>query len=211
MNAPVRGQLRMKGGSHNASLADENREAVAPRQNFHLRPGLQNPRGADKDHLQRLSAQLRGPNKNGGINLPPISIALHNRIQQPKAHLRRMPHLARQQNDSRAGSKDRPLRCKVFERIQKTAALQKLQHRCRFTARKNKTIDTVDFFRLANLKSLRAGFLQRQGVSGKIALNGKNTNARLIRSLSQFVLFPRSTEQKKTETQSASGIPVSEP
>src|SRR5208283_3138804 len=60
LHASVRGHLRMEGGHEQMSLAYENREAVALRENLDAWSHARDAWRADEDHLQRAARQRRG-------------------------------------------------------------------------------------------------------------------------------------------------------
>ena len=72
----------MEGGRHDLALANQDREAIALGQHFNGRTGLGNAWGADEDHLQRAAGKLGFGSQNGRVDLAPVSVALHDGIEQ---------------------------------------------------------------------------------------------------------------------------------
>ena len=75
-----------------------------------------------------------------GVNLPPISIALHHCIQHAQRALCRVVHLARQQNRASACAKDRVRRAVGCQRLKEPVFLQELEHCGGLAAGQNQTI-----------------------------------------------------------------------
>ncbi len=117
----------MKGGRQNPALPHQYRIAFAKGQNLHARSGLNDARSANEDHLQRSARQRGFRGQNSRVNLPPISVALHYRIQNAQAALRRVANLPRQQNGPGAGAKDRFASAELLSKPQRSGAFEEIE------------------------------------------------------------------------------------
>jgi len=151
MNATVSAQFGMKRGSHYVYLANQGRQAIATGQNIDSRSHLKNPRGSDENHLQRAARQRGFATEDARVDLAPEGIALDNRIEYAEASLGRIADLARKQDGSRAGAKDRALPAEPLQVVKEATPFEKLEHGCGLAAGEDQSVETLKLVRLAHL------------------------------------------------------------
>lgn len=80
MDTGILTQLGVEGSGEDVALTDENGEAVASGESLDLGACTSNARGADEDHLQRVSFDLRRGGEDGRVDLAAIGVALDRDI-----------------------------------------------------------------------------------------------------------------------------------
>lgn len=111
------------------------------------------------------------------IDLPPVCITFNDYIDQPKRSLRRIIHLSRQDNSSRAGAEDRfASASKVENRAFEAFLLDKLEHRRALATRQNETVYRAEIVRSPYFYRDRAGTSEGSRMGGEITLDGQHAD-----------------------------------
>ena len=84
MDPPIGRKFRVKGGSHDSALPYQHRGAIPLGQNLDRAPGLDKSRSANEDHLQRTTGKAGFSREDCRIDLPAVSVALDDGIQEPE-------------------------------------------------------------------------------------------------------------------------------
>lgn len=161
---------------HEFSLSDKYWEAVAAGQYLNLGTGLDNARGANENHFKRFAGKRRWRDEDAGVNLAPVSVSFHDRVERAQAALNGIAHVAREQDSAGAGAERGVGVNEFFQTIKEVAALKESEHRGGLATGKDEAVDQIEFVGIADRHGGSAGFREGGGVGGVIALDGEDTD-----------------------------------
>lgn len=170
----------MEGGGEDILLADEGRKAVALGEDFDFGAGADDARGADVDHFERAAFELRGRGGDGAVVLASVGVALDGCVEDGEAFLRGIADFFGQKDASGAGAEGRLLADEALEGVEETVAGEESEEGGRFAAGNDEAVDVCQFFRLADEDGFGSGVAEGGGVSVEIALNGEDSDARIL-------------------------------
>ena len=173
LHAGIGGHLGMEGGDEQVPLAHQGRKAIALGEHFNIRTYARDARRSDEDHLQRAAGQLGREGEDGGVNLTAVCVALNCGVEHCQAALRRVQHLARQQDAAGACSEAGSGGDKLPERVKESILLEELEHSGRFAARYDESIETGQLLRLSHQHRARSCPCEGARMSLVIALEGE--------------------------------------
>ncbi len=182
VNAPVVRELRMKGRCEKIPLTDEYREPFAPGEDLDAGTDSCQTGSTNEYHFERTTGKRSGLGEDGGINLPTVSVAFDDGIEQTQGQLRWMKDLAGDQYCACTGAEHRACRRKFFERLEEPPTLEEFQHGGGFTARQDESIQgrtvQAEVFWILHQRRDRTGFNECVSMSSVVALNSQDTDAR---------------------------------
>jgi len=177
VNTGVLRELRMKSSRQVPPLLYQDGIAPITSENFGVVTHAPNNGSADKDRLHVAFHTFRLQASNAAVELAPISVALHFHIHQTERRLRRVGYPRRQQDCSRARSKDGMLAAELAQRIEQLLFLEQFHHGGAFAARNYQPLHAFQIRRRPYFHGLRAGASESALVRFEIALEGKNTDS----------------------------------
>src|SRR5579862_1590411 len=140
VNAPVIGELRMKGRSEKIPLPYKHRKPFTAGEDLDFGTDLCQAWSANEYHFKRTAGKRSGLCQDRGVNLPSVGVAFDDGIEQTKRPLRWMKDLSGDQDCSCTGPEHRARRRKFFERLEEPPPLEEFQHGGGFTAWKDQPI-----------------------------------------------------------------------
>jgi hypothetical protein len=176
--APVVGEFGMKSRGEEVSLAHEDREVFAPGEHFYPRTNLRKAGRADEYHFQRAARKPGGLGEDGGVDLAPVGVAFDDRIKQTERTLGRVQNFTGEEDSPGAGAKHGSGCRELFERLEESAALKELEHGGGFAPREDESVKAFELFGVADFGGIGACFDERFSMSGVVALDGEDTDAR---------------------------------
>src|ERR1700722_8761533 len=163
----------MEGAREQVPLPDECWMAIALGEHLDSIADASYARRADEDHFERATRNLCRERKYGRVNLTAVGIALNGGIERAEAALFGLENFARQQNGSGTGAKNRLGQSKLFERIEESAVLKKLEHGGRFATGQYEAVESGQFLRFAHQHSLRSAVAKGARVRFVVALKSE--------------------------------------
>src|SRR5262249_13420243 len=106
-DAGVSRELGMEGRRQHVAVADEHGRAGGAGEDLGAGPELDEPRGPDEDRGERASGQARLERRLERVDLPPVRVSLHDRVEEAEARLGGRSDLAREEDRSGAGAEER--------------------------------------------------------------------------------------------------------
>src|SRR5262249_23299852 len=146
-----------------------------------------NPRRANEDHLDRRRAtvEARAAVRLEGLALPAVGVALHADIDEAERKLRRILHIAREENQAGARAEDRPaFGMKLLERGNEARRVHQLEQRGALAPRYDEAVDVPELLGLTYFDrldlagaALAAAARERLGVQIEVALEREDADA----------------------------------
>src|SRR6185295_8325489 len=111
------------------------------------------------------------------VHLTPVAIALDPDVDQPERSLRRIIHVSRKHDSSRARAKDRsPAARKVDYWLSEILFIDELHHRCALAAGNDESVKVIKFRGAPDFDSIRADVFDRANMRVEVTLNRKHAD-----------------------------------
>lgn len=144
---------------------------ATPGEYLYTRAGASYHRSPNKNCFEGAGIQNTGmADLYVALQLPSVSISSYPDVHQSQTDLTGVLYVARQQNRSGTGSKDRVLPPEIQQGLGKIFVLQEFQQRRAFTAGDDQSFAGKELLPVAHLDGLGACLLKRARVGFKVSL-----------------------------------------
>jgi len=171
VDAGVLGEFRMEGRGHDTSLPHQHRVVAAFGEDFDAFSDARDAWGADKDHLQRRTAQGGFSLDDGGVDLAAVGVALDRDVEGIEAGLVWVDDVLGQHDGSSTSAEGGFAVYEVLEFLEDVLR-QKFEKRGGLASGNDEAVDVVEVFGLADERDRRPEFFEAASVGVEIALEG---------------------------------------